>query len=91
MTPSEAVLGARIDVPTLDEGRVMLTLPPGTSSGRKLRLRGKGVMDPKTKQRGDQLVTVKIVVPAEPDAEQKRLYEQIREIDSSTPRAGLWS
>ena len=91
VTPSEAVLGARIEVPTLDEGRVMLTLPPGTSSGRKLRLRGKGVMDPKTKQRGDQLVTVKIVVPAEPDAEQKRLYEQIREIDSSTPRAGLWS
>jgi DnaJ-class molecular chaperone len=61
LTVSEAVLGTQVDVPTVD-GSVRITVPPGTSSGAKLRLRGKGV---KTSDgsRGDQFCRVEIVVP----------------------------
>lgn len=89
ITPAEAVLGAKVEVPTLSEGKVTVTVPPGTSSGRKLRLRGKGVIDPKTKQRGDQFVVVKIVVPDHPDEGTRELYRQLGDV-SPNPRAGLW-
>jgi curved DNA-binding protein len=90
VTPSEAALGAKVDVPTLDEGTIVLTLPPGTSSGSKLRVRGKGIADPKGGTLGDQFVVVKIVVPRELDAETRALYEQLAE-RSVDPRAGMWS
>lgn len=61
---AEAVLGASIKVPTVD-GPVMLTIPPNTSSGKTLRLRGRGFMG-KGGTRGDQLVTVEIEVPDDP-------------------------
>jgi DnaJ-class molecular chaperone len=61
---AEAVLGASVKVPTVD-GPVMLTIPPGTSSGKTLRLRGKG-FTAKSGARGDQLVTVEIEVPDDP-------------------------
>lgn len=89
ITPAEAALGAKVDVPTLSDGTVVLSVPAGTSSGMKLRLRGKGVTDPQTRQTGDQFVVVKIVVPKEvPDAA-RALYRQLAEIDAS-PRSGLW-
>lgn len=90
VTPSEAALGAKIEVPTLSEGPVVVTVPPGTSSGAKLRLRGKGVPDQKTKVRGDQLVVVKIVVPKSLDARTRQLYEELRSAAGENPRAGLW-
>lgn len=90
ITPSEAVLGAKVEVPTLSDGTVVLTIPPGTSSGVKLRLRGKGILDPQTKQPGDQFVVVKIVVPRDADAELQNLYRKLAEKDAS-PRTGLWS
>ena len=58
----EAVLGAKIEVPTIS-GSVNLTIPKGTSSGRKFRLRGKGVHNTTTGATGDQIVTVTIVLP----------------------------
>ncbi len=58
----EAVLGAKIEVPTIS-GRVQLTIPKGTSSGRVFRLKGKGVHSATTGRTGDQLVTVRIVLP----------------------------
>ncbi|MFM7866390.1 MAG: J domain-containing protein, partial [Planctomycetaceae bacterium] len=57
ITPAEAALGTRIEVPTLSEGTGLLTVPAGTSSGSRLRLRGKGVRNPKTGERGDQFVS----------------------------------
>ena len=90
VTPSEAVLGAKVEVPTLSEGMVTVTVPPGTSSGQKLRLRGKGVMNPKTKQRGDQYCVVKIVVPKRADDRVRNLYQQIAELIPENPRTGLW-
>lgn len=90
ITPAEAVLGAKVDVPTLGEGPVVVTVPPGTSSGVKLRLRGKGVVDPQTKQPGDLYAVVKIVVPKDPSSTVKQLYRQLAEHDIS-PRKGLWT
>jgi DnaJ-class molecular chaperone len=58
----EAVLGAKIEVATI-AGRVQLTLPKGTSSGRAFRLKGKGVVNATTGNTGDQIVTVRIVLP----------------------------
>ena len=76
VTPSEAALGAKIDVPTLTEGMLVLSVPPGTSSGAKLRLRGKGVRNPKTGDRGDQFAVLKIVLPKELSEEARGLYQQ---------------
>ena len=61
ITLDEAVLGGKVEVPTID-GRVMLSVPRGASSGRKLRLKGKGIKGAKG-QRGDQHVTLRIVMP----------------------------
>ena len=62
ITIDEAVLGAKIEVPTIS-GRVQLTIPKGTSSGRAFRLKGKGVNNAGIRHVGDQLVTVRIVLP----------------------------
>ena len=91
VTPSEAALGAKIDVPTLTEGVVVLSVPPGTSSGAKLRLRGKGVPNPKTGDRGDQFVVLKVVLPKELSDEARALYQQLAELPSVDPREGLWT
>ena len=91
LTPSEAALGAKIDVPTLTEGLVVLSVPPGTSSGARLRLRGKGVRNPKTGDRGDQFVVLKIVLPKELSEEARSLYQQLSELPTTDPRDGMWT
>jgi len=90
ITPSEAALGTKIEVPTLAEGHVNVKVPPGTSSGTRLRLRGKGVPHPKTHERGDQFVVVKIVIPHETSEAAKKLYSELATIESQAPRSGLW-
>ena len=72
----EAVLGAKIPVPTLS-GKVQVTIPPNSSSGRTLRLKGKGL--PKAHGRGDLLVTPRIVLPEGADGELEALMEKWRE------------
>lgn len=89
VTPSEAVLGAKVEVPTLSEGKVVVTIPPGTSTGMKLRLRGKGLVDKRSGATGDMFVVVKIVVPRDPVEEIKSLYQQLAKHDVN-PRSGLW-
>ena len=90
ITPSEAALGGKVDVPTLTDGTVVMSIPPGTSSGAKLRLREKGAPDVKTGKRGDQLAVVKIVVPKELSPEAEELYRQLAEAEPHTPREDLW-
>ena len=77
LTFAEACLGTQVDVPTVD-GTVRLTIPPGTSSGAKLRLRGKGAKMPDG-TRGDQLCRVEVLVPKiDPaDKESRLLVEQL--------------
>lgn len=64
----EALLGGEVRVPTID-GAVMLKIPPRSNTGRKLRLAGKGAVDRSTKKRGDQIVSLKIVLPSQVDDE----------------------
>ena len=86
VTVTEATLGAKIDVPTLD-GRTIVTVPPGTPSGAKLRLQGKGVLNPKTGQRGHQYLIVQIVPPKDLTDVHKELFEKIRTASTQDPRA----
>lgn len=77
ITFAEAALGAKIEVPTV-EGRVTVSVPPGTSSGARLRLRGRGVKNPDG-TRGDQLCRVEIVAPKikPEDTETRKLVEEL--------------
>lgn len=87
VTPAEAALGAKVDVPTLSDGEVTMTIPPGTAGGAKLRLRGKGVPDPKAGADGDQIVQVKVVVPKTLSDRQRELYEELRGLDADVRAA----
>lgn len=87
---SEAGLGAKVDIPTLEDGEVTLTIPPGTASGGTLRLKGKGFPDAKTGTRGDQRVRIKIVPPKPLSDEGRELLERLTETDPASPRDGLW-
>ncbi len=70
----EALLGAKVSVPTLD-GDVTLTIPPGTSSGAKLRIKDRGIE--RANEKGDQYVVLKIMVPKTMDEEDRKLIEQL--------------
>jgi len=85
---SEAVLGAKVDIPTLD-GPTRLTVPPGTSSGMKLRLRGKGVRDPQRGVTGDMYAVARVVVPRELSPRARELFEQLARELNDNPRAEL--
>jgi len=87
---AEAALGAKVEVPTLTEGMIVVTVPPGTSSGAKLRLRGKGAVDRATGQRGDQYVIIKVVVPGHLTERAKELVRQLDAAAPVAPRKGLW-
>jgi DnaJ-class molecular chaperone len=91
VTFPEAALGTKVEVPTLSEGNMWLTIPPGTSSGAKLRLKGKGVFQPKSQDRGDQYVVLKILSPKNLDPKAKQLLEEYAALTSETPRQNLWS
>jgi|SRR5579862_6467702 len=87
----EAVLGAKIEVPTID-GRSQLRVPPGTQSGQKLRLREKGVPSAtKDGERGDEIVEVKIVVPEARDLHVRELWQELQKLSTEDPRAELWA
>jgi DnaJ-class molecular chaperone len=68
VTLAEAVLGGRIEVPTID-GPVSMTVPKGSNSGSTLRLKGRGIVDPRSGQRGDQYVRLRVVLPRTVDPE----------------------
>ena len=71
----EAILGARVEVPTIG-GRVTVAVPKGASSGQVLRLRGKGIKNSRTGAHGDQLITLKITLPALIDGELERFMRE---------------
>lgn len=79
---AEALLGGKVDVPTLDGGRASVTVPPGTSSGAKLRLRGLGIAG------GDLFAVLKVAVPKNLDAKSKELIEEFVKRNPQDPRSG---
>jgi molecular chaperone DnaJ len=99
VTVSEAALGAKIEVPTIDThsdgtheggGRTQLKIPPGTQTGQKLRLREKGVPSASHEgKRGDEIVEVKIVVPKVQDERSKEILRELARLNPEDPRAEL--
>jgi curved DNA-binding protein len=81
---SEAILGAKVDVPTLDGTKLTVTVPPGTSGGRKLRLRGKGIAG------GDQYLVFRVEVPSGAvDDESRKLIEEFARRNPQQVRANV--
>ena len=74
VTVSEAALGGKVKVPTIG-GPVMLNVPAASNTGTSLRLKGRGLLDRKSGQRGDQYVKLKIVLPEKPDEKLKEFLE----------------
>jgi len=96
VTMTEAALGAKIDVPTIDTheggGRTQLKIPPGTQTGQKLRLREKGVVSASREgKRGDQIVEVKIVVPKVQDERSKEILRELAKLNPEDVREGLFA
>jgi curved DNA-binding protein len=87
ITPSEAVLGGAIKVPTLD-GLVEIMIPAAVRSGQRLRLANKGYPDANDK-RGDQIVEIQLVLPKELSDAERELYEKLRQVETFNPRADL--
>lgn len=80
LTITEATLGAKKEIPTI-YGNVDLTIPAGTQSGDKMRLRGKGIENVSTKRKGDMYVITKVIIPEKLTREQKKLFESLSETD----------
>jgi len=91
VSSTEAALGAKIEVPTID-GRALLKIPPGTQSGQKLRLREKGVPSAmKEGVRGDEIVEITVTVPMPRDERTKELLRELARLNPEDPRAELWA
>jgi molecular chaperone DnaJ len=95
ITVSEAALGAKIEVPTIDThdggGRTQLKIPPGTQSGQKLRLREKGVPSAMREGlRGDQIVEVRVVVPKVQDERSKEILRELAKLNPDDPRQAIF-
>jgi curved DNA-binding protein len=96
VTPSEAVLGSAIEVPTLD-GLVKVTVPAGVRSGQRLRLANKGyplkssekLAGEEMVQRGDQMVEIQIVAPRDISPPETELYEKLRQLEQFNPRQNI--
>jgi len=88
ITPSEAVLGGPVEVPTLD-GLVKMTIPAGVRAGQRLRLANKGYPSGTGDRRGDQIVEIQIAMPRDPSPPELELYEKLRQLETFNPRADL--
>jgi molecular chaperone DnaJ len=90
ITVSEATLGAKIEVPTID-GRSIIRIPPGTNSGKTLRLKEKGVPSARNGARGDQYVEIQVVVPPPTDERVRNLMKELESVAPADPRKDLFS
>ncbi|MGB6973774.1 MAG: J domain-containing protein [Terracidiphilus sp.] len=90
VTVPEAALGAKVDVPTID-GRAQLKIPQGTQSGQKLRMRERGVESASHPgQRGDEIVTVEVVVPHLQDERSREIMRELAKLNNQDPRVKLF-
>ena len=90
VTVPEASLGAKVEVPTID-GRSLVRIPPGTNSGKTLRLKEKGVPSARNGARGDQYVEIQVVVPEPADERVRTLMKELEEIAPEDPRKDLFA
>lgn len=89
ITFTEAALGCRIEVPTV-EGTVTVRVPAGVQSGQKLRLSGRGAPSVNGEGRGDLFVAVQVVTPAIHDHRSQEIFRELEELHPENPREGLW-
>jgi len=89
VTVAEATLGGKIEVPTMD-GRSIVRIPPGTNSGKTLRLKEKGVPSVRNGVRGDQYVEIQVVVPQPTDERVRNLMKQLESVAPDDPRKDLF-
>lgn len=82
---ADAALGAKVEVPTLD-GKARITIPPGTQSGKVLRLREKGLPGVQSYQRGDQLIHVNVWTPKKMNDEERRILEKLKTMPNFEPK-----
>jgi molecular chaperone DnaJ len=87
---SEATLGAKVEVPTID-GRSLVRIPPATNSGSTLRLREKGVPSARTGARGDQYVEIQVIVPKPTDERVRNLMKELETVAPEDPRKDLFA
>jgi molecular chaperone DnaJ len=90
ITVSEAGLGAKIEVPTID-GRAILKVPQGTQNGQKFRLREKGIVNTRKGTRGDQIVEVEIQAHKVQDERTKEILRELSHLHPEDPRQEIWS
>lgn len=85
LSPWEAALGTRVNVPSLDQSKITMSVPAGTQSGTQLRLRKKGLPS-KTGLAGDLIVEIRVVIPTNLSPEEKELFEKLKAASSFNPR-----
>ncbi|MEI8140000.1 MAG: DnaJ C-terminal domain-containing protein [bacterium] len=85
LAPWEAALGAKVGIPTL-QGQAFITIPSGTESGQRLRLRGKGMPQKRGVEPGDLVAVIRIVVPKQMSAREKALFEELAQVSPFKPR-----
>lgn len=90
LTVSEAGLGAKIEVPTVD-GRALLKIPQGTKNGQKFRLREKGVFNARKNVRGDEIVEVVLQCPDVHNERTRELLRELAQVDTTDVRGSIWS
>jgi molecular chaperone DnaJ len=90
LTVSEAGLGAKIEVPTID-GRAILKIPQGTQNGQKFRLRDKGVFNARKNSRGDEIVEVVLRSPNVHDERTRELLRELAQVQAEDVRSEMWS
>lgn len=88
ITVSEAALGTKIEIPSID-GKALLKIPPGTQSGQKLRLRGKGAPSLRGELHGSQIVEIRVVVPRISDERSKEILRELSTLNPENPRSNL--
>lgn len=90
LTVSEAGLGAKIEVPTID-GRALLKIPQGTQNGQKFRLREKGVANTRKNTRGDEIVEVVLRAPKVDDERTRELLRELAQVQTEDIRSHIWA
>ncbi len=90
VTVTEAGLGAKIEVPTV-QGKTLLKVPPGTENGKKFRLRERGVFNARKEHRGDQIVEVSVQTPVVQDERTKEILRELAQLHPEDPRTALWA
>ena len=90
VTVAEATLGAKIEVPTID-GRSLVRIPPGTNSGKTLRLKEKGVPGARNGARGDEYAEIQVVVPQPTDERVRTLMKELETLAPDDPRQDIFT